>query len=126
MRWDGVRAVVEVGEAVGFMRIMNLTPLLHRPARTGPDMQNIHVRPPAVGDRLIPGHWKGDLIKGAGNRSSIGTLVERTSGFVVLVKMNSASATDALDGFGNAFERTPSGLRKSMTYSKPKDTIIPC
>jgi len=52
-----------------------------------PDMQSIHVRPPEVADRLIPGHWEGDLIKGAANRSSIGTLVERTSGFVVLAKM---------------------------------------
>ena len=49
-----------------------------------PDMQSIHVRPPDVEGRLIPGHWEGDLIKGAGNRSSVGTLVERTTGFVVL------------------------------------------
>jgi transposase, IS30 family len=45
-------------------------------------MQSIHARPPGVEDRLIPAHREGDLIKGAGNRSSTGTLVERTSGFV--------------------------------------------
>jgi transposase, IS30 family len=43
------------------------------------DMQSIHIRPPAIEDRLIPGNWEGDLIKGEGNRSSTGTLVERTS-----------------------------------------------
>ncbi len=86
-----------------------------------PDMQSIHVRPPEVADRLIPGHWEGDLIKGAGNRSSIGTLVERTSGFVVLAKMSSASATDALHSFGAALERIPAVLRKTLTYDQGKE-----
>lgn len=86
-----------------------------------PDMQSIHVRPPEVADRLIPGHWEGDLIKGAGNRSSIGTLVERTSGFVVLAKMSSASAADALHSFGTALERIPAALRKTLTYDQGKE-----
>ena len=86
-----------------------------------PDMQSIHVRPPEVADRLIPGHWEGDLIKGAGNRSSIGTLVERTSGFVVLAKMSSASAADALQSFGAALERIPAALRKTLTYDQGKE-----
>lgn len=85
------------------------------------DMQSIHVRPPEVADRLIPGHWEGDLIKGANNRSSIGTLVERTSGFVVLVKMSSASAADALESFGNALKRIPTALRKTLTYDQGKE-----
>src|SRR5471030_2857483 len=79
-----------------------------------PDRQSIHVRPPEVEDRLIPGHWEGDLIKGAGNRSSVGTLVERTSGFVVLAKMSSASAADALESFSKALEGIPEALRKTL------------
>ena len=86
-----------------------------------PNMRSIHVRPPEVTDRLIPGHWEGDLIKGAGNRSSVGTLVERTSGFVVLAKMSSATAADALQAFGDALERIPPALRKTMTYDRGKE-----
>lgn len=86
-----------------------------------PDMQSIHVRPPEVADRLIPGHWEGDLIKGAGNRSSVGTLVERSSGFVVLAKMSSASAADALASFSQALERIPVALRKTLTYDQGKE-----
>ena len=43
------------------------------------EMVSIHVRPPEVDDRVMPGHWEGDFIKGAANRSSGGVLVERTS-----------------------------------------------
>ena len=58
-----------------------------------PEMVSIHVRPPEIEDRLMPGHWEGDLIKGKANASCVGTLVERTSGYLMLVKMNDATAT---------------------------------
>ena len=70
-----------------------------------PEMVSIHVRPPEIEDRLMPGHWEGDLIKG--KASSVGTLVERTSGYLMLVKMNDATATSAMEGFSAALNGMP-------------------
>jgi IS30 family transposase len=86
-----------------------------------PDMQSIHIRPPEVEDRLIPGHWEGDLIKGAGNRSSVGTLVERTTGFVVLAKMDDATTKTVVDSFSAVFNREPAAMRKTMTYDQGRE-----
>jgi len=86
-----------------------------------PDMVSIHERPAEIEERLVPGHWEGDLIKGAKNASSIGTLVERTSLFVALVKMDSASAKDARKGFSHVLNRIDAQKRLSMTYDQGKE-----
>jgi IS30 family transposase len=86
-----------------------------------PDMVSIHVRPPEIEDRLMPGHWEGDLIKGKANASSVGTLVERTSGYLMLVKMHDATATSAVEGFSAALNRMPLAMRKSMTYDQGRE-----
>ena len=85
------------------------------------DMLSLHVRPPEVEDRLVPGHWEGDLIKGAGNKSCVGTLVERTTRFVLLVRMENAGAEAALAGFTKALDRIHSGLCKTLTYDQGKE-----
>lgn len=86
-----------------------------------PDMVSIHVRPPEIEDRLVPGHWEGDLIKGKNNASAVGTLVERTSGYLMLIKMNDATATSAVEGFSAALNRMPLAVRKSMTYDQGRE-----
>lgn len=83
-----------------------------------PDMVSIHLRPPEVEIREFPGHWEGDLIKGKGNASAVGTLVELKSGYLILAKMNDATTTSAVEGFSAALNCMPLVARKRMTYDK--------
>ena len=75
-------------------------------------------RPEDVAGRLIPGHWEGDLIKGAANRSAVGTLVERTSRLVLLAHMDALDADTTRCAFERSFENVPETLRKSLTYDR--------
>ena len=83
-----------------------------------PESLRIIHRPEEIEARIVPGHWEGDLIKGAFNRSSVGTLVERKTRFVVLCKMNGNGAEAVLDSFTRQMQRLPAALRKSMTYDR--------
>ena len=85
------------------------------------DLLSIHVRPPEVADRQFPGHWEGDLIKGAGNRSAVGTLVERTTRLVMLVKLphpNPASAAHVLQAFTDKLNGIAQPMRLCLTYDR--------
>jgi len=86
-----------------------------------PEMVSIHVRPPEVDDRVMPGHWEGDFIKGAGNKSSVGVLVERTSRLVLLAKMVDATAASALAGFSAKLNSIAAPMRHSFTYDQGKE-----
>lgn len=83
-----------------------------------PESLKIIHRPDEVEARLIPGHWEGDMIKGAFCRSSVGTLVERKTRFVLLCKMEGNGAEAALEGFTRLMKRMPRGLRRSLTYDR--------
>ena len=78
----------------------------------------IHVRPPEVDDRQVPGHWEGDFIKGAANRSAVGTLVERSSRFVLLARMHNSTSLAALHGFTRLLQTIAPAMRKTMTYDR--------
>jgi IS30 family transposase len=86
-----------------------------------PEMVSIHVRPPEVEDRVMPGHWEGDLIKGAGNKSSVGVLVERTSRLVLLARMADATAAAALAAFTVKLNSIAAPMRQSLTYDQGKE-----
>ncbi|MGK2941051.1 MAG: IS30 family transposase, partial [Immundisolibacter sp.] len=86
-----------------------------------PDMISIHVRPPQINDRLMSGHWEGDLIKGAGNASAVGVLVERTSRLVLLARMDDASAASALAGFTAQLKAIAEPMRHSLTYDQGRE-----
>ena len=86
-----------------------------------PQMVSIHVRPPEVDERVMPGHWEGDFIKGAGNKSSVGVLVERSSRLVLLAKMEDATAASALAGFAAKLNSIAAPMRHSLTYDQGKE-----
>lgn len=86
-----------------------------------PDMVSIHDRPPEVEERLVPGYWEGDLIKGKGNRTAVGTIVERTTLFTVLAKMEKATAESAVNGFSHVLNRIEAQKRLSMTYDQGRE-----
>jgi len=85
------------------------------------EVVSIHVRPPEIEDRVMPGHWEGDFIKGARNQSSVGVLVERHSRLVLLAKMTSATAEAALKGFTTKLNSIAAPLRQSLTYDQGKE-----
>ena len=88
------------------------------------DLPSIHIRPPEADERILPGHWEGDFIKGTRNRSSVGVLVDRSTLFLKLVKLNGCSASDALEGFSKAFSAVPKEARRTLTYDQGKEMAL--
>ena len=80
------------------------------------DYVSIDDRPEEVKDRKIAGHWEGDLIMGALNKSAIGTLVERKTRLTLLIKLIKKDAASVREAFTNKFNALPSQIKKSLTY----------
>lgn len=114
----------------------NLSRDLHRCLRTGralrkphrradqrrsriPDMVNISERPPEVADRAVPGHWEGDLILGSAGKSAIGTLVERTTRFTLLLHLpEDHRAPTVQEAIVAKISALPTILRKTLTWDQ--------
>ena len=83
-----------------------------------PDELRILHRPEAVEQQLLPGHWEGDLIKGAFNRSAVGVLVERRTRYVLLCRVKDGTTQEVVDSFVRQMRRVPRFMRESLTYDR--------
>ena len=86
------------------------------------NMLSIEERPAEVADRSVPGHWEGDLILGKYKRSALGTLVERTTRYTILVPLgDQKDATSVRKAYAEAFQTIPAELKKTLTYDQGKE-----
>jgi len=83
-----------------------------------PDLTSIDERPKEVEDRIIPGHWEGDLIVGSRNASAMGTLVERTTRTVILVPLKDKTALGVAEAFARELETLPEQMKLTLTYDR--------
>lgn len=95
--------------------------VIRKKHRTIQDYISIEERPKEVADRIIPGHWEGDLMVGYRNASAIGTLVERTTRMGFLVKLANQDSNTIRKAFSEEFRRIPKGLRRTLTYDQGKE-----
>ena len=89
-----------------------------------PNMINISQRPAEAADRAVPGHWEGDLIIGKKNLTAIGTLVERTTGYTMLLHLpDGYKAEQVRDALAAKIQTLPSQLRASLTWDQGPEML---
>ncbi len=82
------------------------------------DMLSIEERPHEIADRIIPGHWEGDLLVGKNRQSYLGSLVERTTRTTILIPLKNKTAEEVRKAFAKEAKKLPSHMRLSMTYDQ--------
>lgn len=86
------------------------------------NMLSIEERPAEVADRAVPGHWEGDLVLGKYKRSALGTLVERTTRYTILVPLgDQKDAVSVRQAYTAAFQSVPAELKRTLTYDQGKE-----
>jgi len=85
------------------------------------DMLSIEERPKEVEDRIIPGHWEGDLIVGKYNKSALGTLVERTTRTTILIPIKDRRAETVAKAFAKEVKKLSKQMKLSMTYDQGRE-----
>jgi len=85
------------------------------------DMLSIEERPAEVADRTVPGHWEGDLLVGKNRQSALGSLVERTTRFTVLVPLRNKTAEEVRKEFAREMKYLPTQLKRSLTYDQGRE-----
>jgi IS30 family transposase len=90
-------------------------------ARKLEDMLSIEERPAEVADRTVPGHWEGDLLIGRNRQSALGSLVERTTRFTILVPLRNKTAEEVRKAFAREMKSLPVQLRRSLTYDQGRE-----
>jgi IS30 family transposase len=81
------------------------------------DAVSIRERPGDIEDRAIPGHWEGDLLSGS-NNTHMATLVERTTRFTILVKLEGKDTTSVVNALSKKIKQLPNFLRQSLTWDR--------
>lgn len=85
------------------------------------DFISIEERPKEVARRIIPGHWEGDMIMGHNNASGLGTLVERSTRMIFLVRLKNKDARSVRIAYARKFKHLPAGLKHSLTYDNGQE-----
>jgi IS30 family transposase len=88
------------------------------------DMLSIEERPQEVANRSVPGHWEGDLLVGLHRKTALGTLVERTTRYTLLVPLGKNKGAVAVrKAYAKAFRSVPAELKKTLTYDQGKEML---
>src|SRR5215212_3397292 len=81
------------------------------------DVLSIRERPPEAEDRAVPGHWEGDLLAGSRN-THVATLVERSSRFVMLVRVDGKDTESVVRALGEQIRRLPKTIMATLTWDR--------